>query len=201
MDESRGGDVSAYRTKVIGFAAALYDKIRSKETRKAINFDLETAAVLRETGQKSTAPAYSAIRAYMESHGFKHRQYSGYISIKPMNMRQVRQVIIGLEQALPWITKCYERCDATAVLGASFDLLKMRDYESSDWSVVPKTEDAAKENGADHEAAIDIDPADLTPEEQSLTLDAIAELYLSCCDAFGRPNDGRCPGTDRSGAR
>lgn len=193
----------SHQDKVASLAASIYDRLRSRGTRKAVNFDLETEAVLKETGLKSTGPAYTAIREYLEAHGFRHRQYSGYVSREPMSMRQVKEVKRGMEDALPWITGCYERCDATAILGPTFDLLAVDETRRSGLSDDPSMASLAEQAAGDfnHESVADIDLDDFTPEEQSITLDAIAELYRSCCDAFNRPNDGRCPGADRGDDR
>mgnify|MGYP006922439092 CR=1 FL=1 len=55
--------------------------MRKKETKRAINFDLDTKELLKHF--KNTHQAYSAIKVFMEDNGFEHRQYSGYVSREP----------------------------------------------------------------------------------------------------------------------
>lgn len=52
--------------------------------RKAIHFDLDTATVEATFGKKNTSMAYRKIRKFLESKGFAHSQYSGYMSLRPM---------------------------------------------------------------------------------------------------------------------
>lgn len=192
----------SYSDKLRDAVSGILTGIAARKTRKAVNFDLETQAVLRETGFKSTAPAYSAIRAFMETHGFKHRQYSGYVSVDPMSIADVCRALDDLTTVLPWLPRCYQHCDITSLLGPSYDYLAMTSFSQTDLSDHIELNDVKESQERNREwGEPEIDPADFTPEEQSLTLDAIAELYRSYCDAFGRPDDGRCPGTDRGDAR
>lgn len=195
-----------HRDKVRKVLVGAHREFYKKGTRKAVNFDLETEAVLRETGFNSTAPAYSAICAYMESHGFKHRQYSGYISHLPMDESDVVTILDEMGKQLPWLPACYERCDITGILAESFDYLhavRTSESLSEDSPTIDSLEalPTAGEREAAERGEIPLDADDLTPEEQGFALDAIAELYQSYCDAFNRPNDGRCPGADRGEGR
>ena len=194
--------MSSYSDKLKDAVSGILAGIKAKRTRKAVNFDLETQAILSVTGFKSTAPAYSMIREFMEAHGFKHRQYSGYVSINPMSVAEVCRVLDDLSHALPWLPRCYQRCDITTLLGPSYDYLAMSSFGQTDLADhIGFNETGRSQERNETWDNPEIDPDDLTPEEQSLTLDAIAELYQSYCDDFNRPNDGRCPGTDRGDAR
>lgn len=57
--------------------------------RKAIHFDLDTATVESTFGKKNTSMAYRKIRKFLESNGFAHSQYSGYMSLRPMSDLEV----------------------------------------------------------------------------------------------------------------
>lgn len=57
--------------------------------RKAIHFDLDTATVEATFGKKNTSMAYRKIRKFLESNGFAHSQYSGYMSLRPMSDLEV----------------------------------------------------------------------------------------------------------------
>lgn len=197
----------ASQKKVRDVLADALKRFYKDVTKKAVNFDLETEAVLRETGFKSTAPAYSAIRSYMEAHGFKHRQYSGYISRHPMDEEKVADILDEMAEQFPWLPACYERCGITSIFGTSFDYLSST-RKANDLSADSPTatslgaQTATQEKKApDTGNRVSLETDDLTPEEQSLTLDAIAEVYQSYCDAFNRENGGRCPGTNRGDAR
>lgn len=82
--------------------------------RKAINFDLDEKAIKDLRPGKSTAWAYSEIRSFLESHGFSHRQYSGYLSQNPMQTFEVVSVLEEMRAALPWFETCAKRCDITS---------------------------------------------------------------------------------------
>ena len=59
--------------------------------RKAINFDLDTRA-LRQYYNKSRRNAYREIGKFLESKGFYHRQWSGYVSKEKMTYMQMAQI-------------------------------------------------------------------------------------------------------------
>ena len=81
--------------------------MRKKETKRAINFDLDTKELLKHF--KNTHQAYSAIKVFMEDNGFEHRQYSGYVSTEKLN------------QKFKWLKDCIQKYDVTEI-GATYDL-------------------------------------------------------------------------------
>lgn len=71
--------------------------------RKAIHFDLDTATVEATFGKKNTSMAYRKIRKFLESNGFAHSQYSGYMSLRPMSDLEVYRTYDMMKEALPWL--------------------------------------------------------------------------------------------------
>lgn len=67
--------------------------------RKAIHFDLDTATVEATFGKKNTSMAYRKIRKFLESKGFAHSQYSGYMSLRPMSNLEVYRTYDMMKEA------------------------------------------------------------------------------------------------------
>lgn len=77
--------------------------------RKAIHFDLDTASVEATFGKKNTSTAYRKIRKFLESNGFAHSQYSGYMSLRPMSDLEVYRTYDMMKEALPWLEACAQK--------------------------------------------------------------------------------------------
>jgi len=92
-----------------------------KETKKAINFDLDTKALQEHYPNKNWRKAYDDLREFMEANSFEHRQGSGYISKEPMSYYSVMSVCYKLSKAYPWIGNCVNRFDVTEI-GDTFDI-------------------------------------------------------------------------------
>ncbi len=90
-----------------------------EETKKAINFDLDTKELLKHF--KNTHQAYSSIKKFMEENGFEHRQYSGYISNKPMSTHSVTDITEKLNKKFKWLKDCVQKYDVTEI-GETYDL-------------------------------------------------------------------------------
>ncbi len=89
------------------------------ETKKAINFDLDTRELLKYF--KNTHQAYSSIKKFMEENGFEHRQYSGYISSKPMSTHYLTDITEKLNKKFKWLKDCVQKYDVTEI-GETYDL-------------------------------------------------------------------------------
>ena len=89
------------------------------KNRKALNFDLSTNELKKHFN--STAEAYSQIKIFMIENGFKHRQYSGYISKEPMNEREITKLVRKLNKQLSWLSTCVLNFDVTDI-GEQHDL-------------------------------------------------------------------------------
>ena len=62
----------------------------NRAVQVAINFDLSTKALEEIFGTGNTSKPYSDIKRFMESNGFMHRQYSGYVSVEPKTKANIR---------------------------------------------------------------------------------------------------------------
>ena len=99
--------------------------------RKAIHFDLDTATVEATFGKKNTSMAYRKIRKFLESNGFAHSQYSGYMSLRPMSDLEVYRTYDMMKEALPWLEPCAQKIHVL-VLADEFDLLGFSHEENED---------------------------------------------------------------------
>lgn len=99
--------------------------------RKAIHFDLDTATVEATFGKKNTSMAYRKIRKFLESKGFAHSQYSGYMSLRPMSDLEVYRTYDMMKEALPWLEPCAQKIHVL-VVADEFDLLGFSHEENED---------------------------------------------------------------------
>lgn len=99
--------------------------------RKAIHFDLDTATVEAPFGKKNTSMAYRKIRKFLESNGFAHSQYSGYMSLRPMSDLEVYRTYDMMKEALPWLEPCAQKIHVL-VVADEFDLLGFSHEENED---------------------------------------------------------------------
>jgi virulence-associated protein VapD len=60
---------------------------------KAINFDLDTQSLRQLFGEKGRRKAYAQIQSFFTKNGFEHKQWSGYISLKPMSYGEVYDIV------------------------------------------------------------------------------------------------------------
>lgn len=98
---------------------------------KAIHFDLDTATVEATFGKKNTSMAYRKIRKFLESNGFAHSQYSGYMSLRPMSDLEVYRTYDMMKEALPWLEPCAQKIHVL-VVADEFDLLGFSHEENED---------------------------------------------------------------------
>lgn len=99
--------------------------------RKAIHFDLDTATVEATFGKKNTSMAYRKIRKFLESKGFAHSQYLGYMSLRPMSNLEVYRTYDMMKEALPWLEPCAQKIHVL-VVADEFDLLGFSHEENED---------------------------------------------------------------------
>lgn len=88
------------------------------DRRKAFHFDLDEKlleAIYPSDNPTAYKSAWGKIRAFMESNGFEHTQYSGYESIHGMTYYQAFNVIEKLQDAYPWFEKCAQVATVTEV--------------------------------------------------------------------------------------
>lgn len=79
-----------------------------------LSFDLDTKK-LKEYYSKSRRNAYREIQQFLESNGFEHRQWSGYISTERMDMQDVYPLLMLFKESHPWMEHCANRFDASEV--------------------------------------------------------------------------------------
>ena len=81
-----------------------------RENKKAINFDLDTKKLNIYYG-KNIRNAYREIGKFLENNGFKHRQWSGYVSINKMSNFDIVNLNIKMWKKFPWLIQCARRFD------------------------------------------------------------------------------------------
>lgn len=86
---------------------------------KAINFDLNT----KELASFYTPynKAYYEVKKFFKTHGFSHRQGSGYVSDEKLTTVEIMVLVDELIEAFPWTAKCVETIDVTNI-GSQYDL-------------------------------------------------------------------------------
>ena len=93
------------------------EKIEEKYQR-AFNFDLDKKA-LKDQGFEVKFPKalvpYKMIAAELKKMGIEHRQYSGYRSQKPLSNKEALDIILRLDEALPWLCYCVKKFDITKI--------------------------------------------------------------------------------------
>ena len=92
--------------------------------RRAINFDL-SEELLHLHYPKSIKNAWKEVGRYLKDNGFKHRQYSGYISKEEMKDSQLLAIIGDMWKCLPWLEYCATKFDVTNI-GEIYDLLAVQ---------------------------------------------------------------------------
>lgn len=75
--------------------------------------------------------AYRKIRKFLESKGFAHSQYSGYMSLRPMSNLEVYRTYNMMKEALPWLEPCAQKIHVL-VVADEFDLLGFSHEENED---------------------------------------------------------------------
>ena len=93
--------------------------MNKKNSKKAINFDLDTKELLKHF--KNTHQAYSSIKKFMEENGFEHRQYSGYVSKGNISNAFVTMLTEKLNEKFHWLKDCVQKYDVTEI-GETYDL-------------------------------------------------------------------------------
>ncbi|MDR0514020.1 MAG: hypothetical protein LBG81_02495 [Coriobacteriaceae bacterium] len=90
--------------------------------RKAVNFDLDSASLREVFGEAGRRKAYSRIGSFLHKEGFEHRQWSGYVSARPISNAEMYDIIDRLAQSNLWLNQCVNRFDVTNV-GSQSDML------------------------------------------------------------------------------
>lgn len=97
---------------------------KASKRRYAINFDLSIQQLEQYYSEEHPKRAYAVIKKYMLSHGFEHRQYSGYVSIQTLSKPELLKFTMELHNAFPWLINCEGSMDATVITDI-FDIKQM----------------------------------------------------------------------------
>lgn len=81
-----------------------------KKYIKYINFDLSTEELRKHFGN-NTAKAYELIKDFFLNKGFEHRQYSSYISKKPIDDYDFSQILELFARKHIWLKDCLQGFD------------------------------------------------------------------------------------------
>ena len=84
-------------------------------SKKALNFDLNDSLLRKNYPSNNYKKSWYDIRYFLENSGFKHRQYSGYVSLYPISMAEVVQIIKKLSSNYTWLKYCVKEFDVTIV--------------------------------------------------------------------------------------
>lgn len=79
-----------------------------------LNFDLDTKR-LKEYYPKSRRSAYLEIQRFLESNGFEHRQWSGYVSSERRDVQEVCFLLKLFGKDHPWMEYCTNQFDVSEV--------------------------------------------------------------------------------------
>lgn len=90
-----------------------------KRQYRAVNFDLDTKAMLEVLGSRTKG--YALIKKSMKEFGFVHRQGSGYRSIRPLNRDEIVAFVKKIGISNPWLADCVKAFDVTDSGRTDFD--------------------------------------------------------------------------------
>lgn len=116
-----------------------------RKSKKAFNFDLCIKDLEEFYPNKDYKQAYKDIKRFFKANGFKHRQWSGYISEKPLSVSEVLIFAEKLWVEFPWLEQCAAKFDVTNI-GRTYDMLSMRIAKKSPEKVLrPPAKHAAQQ--------------------------------------------------------
>lgn len=89
-----------------------------KKCIKTIHFDIDEKALKdaypykdKNHSQDNYKNTYRMIAKVLYDEGFERRQYSGYISSKPITNMEATRVIRKIAEKFPWLNGCFQRLD------------------------------------------------------------------------------------------
>ena len=99
---------------------------------KTINFDLDTHLLDKHHPSGDYHRAYYDMKKFFSSHGFSHRQGSGYVSDIKINSQDIYLLIDALYNEHPWIADCVKEFDVTNI-GTQYSLAEdIKSYKETD---------------------------------------------------------------------
>ena len=90
-------------------------------SKKALNFDLNDSLLRKNYPSNNYKKAWYDIRYFLENSGFKHRQYSGYISKSDLSMSKTIQIIKKMSKKYKQLSLSVQEFDVT-LIGDEFSL-------------------------------------------------------------------------------
>ena len=88
----------------------------------AVNFDFSMEKLKELYPNKNYTQAYDDIKRFLTSHGFEHRQGSGYMSVIKMTEAKFNETIYAMFEKHFWMLDTLRTADVT-VVEKEFDLL------------------------------------------------------------------------------
>lgn len=87
-----------------------------KKFYRSLNFDLSEDLLKQYYPKRNIKQAWYDIEKYLTSHGFNHRQYSGYWSDKPLSDIELFKFSNNMFNQIDWLIKCAVKFDATVIV-------------------------------------------------------------------------------------
>ncbi len=84
-------------------------------SKKALNFDLNDSSLRKKYPSNNYKKAWYDIRYFLENSGFKHRQYSSYVSKSDISMLKTIQIIKKMSKKYIWLSSSVREFDVTIV--------------------------------------------------------------------------------------
>ena len=84
-------------------------------SKKALNFDLNDSSLRKKYPSNNYKKAWYDVRYFLENSGFKHRQYSGYVSKSDISMLKTIQIIKKMSKKYIWLSSSVQEFDVTLI--------------------------------------------------------------------------------------
>ncbi len=99
--------------------------------KKTISFDLSIKMLELYYPGKDYHQAYRDIQKFMKANGFRHKQFSVYVSKKPMSRETATFYLNQLIKKNPWLYACIRDVDITS--GINFNMKEVLDSHKEDF--------------------------------------------------------------------
>ncbi len=106
--------------------------------KKTISFDLSIKMLEQYYPGKDYHQAYKDIQKFMKDNGFRHKQYSVYVSKKPMSRETATFYLNQLIKKNPWLYACIRDVDITS--GTNFNMREVLDSHKEDFENFQKNQ-------------------------------------------------------------
>ncbi len=106
--------------------------------KKTISFDLSIKMLEQYYPGKDYHQAYRDIQKFMKENGFRHKQFSVYVSKKPMSRETATFYLNQLIKKNPWLYVCIKDVDITS--GINFNMKEVIDNHKEDFENFQKNQ-------------------------------------------------------------